>query len=107
MMDTTGGPARGRADPVVHHLGVSEQQIPSRLVFRVPQVSVLAALLVAICATPITVAIPVLSVIYLVPLAAIVWIVRVRTVADPTGLTVRGLVGETVDFDKPGPLWGA
>ncbi len=95
MMDTTGGPARGRPGASVHHLGVSEQQIPSRLVFRVPQVSILAALLVAICATPITVAIPALSVIYLLPLAAIVWIVRVRTVADASGLTVRKLVGRT------------
>jgi hypothetical protein len=95
MLDTTGGPARGSPHGVVHHLGVSEQQIPSRLVFRVPQVSILAALLVAICATPVAAAIPALSVLYLVPLAAIVWIVRVRTVADASGLTVRKVVGGT------------
>ncbi|MFC5286182.1 PH domain-containing protein [Actinokineospora guangxiensis] len=74
---------------------MSEQEIPSRLVFRVPQVSILAALLVAICATPVAAAIPALAVIYLLPVAAIVWIVRVRTVADASGLAVRKVVGGT------------
>lgn len=74
---------------------MSEQQIPSRLVFRVPQVSILAALLVAICATPVAAALPVLSVVYLLPVGVIVWIVRVRTVADASGLTVRKVVGST------------
>ena len=95
MMDTTGGPERGLRTPCVHHLGVSEQQTPPRLVFRVPQVSILAALLVAICATPLAVALPVLSLLYVIPVAAIVWVVRVRTVADASGLTVRKLAGST------------
>ncbi|GAA4421814.1 PH domain-containing protein [Actinokineospora soli] len=72
---------------------MSEQQLPTRLVFRVPQVSILAALLVAICATPMAAALPVLAVIYVIPVAAIVWVVRVRTVADASGLTVRKIAG--------------
>ncbi|GGS52260.1 PH domain-containing protein [Actinokineospora fastidiosa] len=72
---------------------MSEQQIPSRLVFRVPQVSILAALLVAVCVTPMAIALPVLALLYVFPVAAIVWIARTRTVADATGLTVRRVAG--------------
>ncbi|MGW5052070.1 PH domain-containing protein [Actinokineospora sp. NPDC004072] len=73
-----------------------QQQIPSRLVFRVPQVAILAALLVAVCVTPMAIALPVLALLYLFPAGAIVWIVRTRTVADATGLTVRQVFGGAV-----------
>ncbi len=61
--------------------------------FRVPGVAVLAALLLAICATPVAFGAPFLWLVYLVPLAIIVWVIWVRTVADADGLTVRGLRG--------------
>ncbi|WP_018682125.1 PH domain-containing protein [Actinokineospora enzanensis] len=70
-----------------------EPQIPARLVFRVPTVAVLAALLFAICATPVAFGAPGLVAIYLIPIAAVVWVLRVRTTATADGLTVRGVVG--------------
>lgn len=68
---------------------MSEPQLPSRLVFRVPPVAVLAALLLAVGATPFAFGAPGLWVVYLVPVAAIVWTLRTRTTATAEGLTVR------------------
>ncbi|PPK64306.1 PH (Pleckstrin Homology) domain-containing protein [Actinokineospora auranticolor] len=67
--------------------------MPSRLVFRIPTITVLAALLFAICATPVAFGAPGLAVVYVIPIAAIAWVLRVRTVADAEGLTVRQVVG--------------
>lgn len=68
---------------------VSEPQLPRRLVFRVPAVAVLAALFLALCATPFAVGAPGLFAVYLVPIAIIVWVLRTRTTADTDGLAVR------------------
>lgn len=57
--------------------------------FRTPSVSVLAALLLALCATPFAVGAPGFALIYLVPLGLIVWVLRTRTIADADGLAVR------------------
>jgi len=59
------------------------------LVFRTPSVAVLAALLLALCATPFAVGAPGFYLIYLVPLGLIVWVLRTRTTADGDGLAVR------------------
>jgi hypothetical protein len=72
---------------------VSEPQLPRRLVFRVPAIAVLAALLLALCATPFAVGAPGLFAIYLVPIAIIVWVLRTRTTADTDGLDVRRVFG--------------
>lgn len=73
----------------MHHLSVSDQQIPSRLVFRIPGVAILAALLLAVCATPIAFAAPWLPVLYVIPLAIVVWVIRVRTTATADGIVAR------------------
>jgi len=70
---------------------MSEPQLPERLVFRTPAVAVLAALLLALCATPFAVGAPGFFLIYLVPLGIVVWVLRTRTTADADGLTVRRL----------------
>ena len=72
-----------------HHRRVSEQPIPRRLVFRIPGIAVLAALLLALGATPFAFGAPGLYVIYLLPAGLVVWVLRTRTVADADGLTVR------------------
>ncbi|WP_436501843.1 PH domain-containing protein [Actinokineospora sp. HUAS TT18] len=72
---------------------MSEQQIPSRLVFRIPGVAILAALLLAVCATPVVFAGPVFALLLVIPVAIIVWVIRVRTTADADGLVVRRLFG--------------
>ena len=76
--------------------GVTVPQLPSRLVFRIPATAVLGALLFAITATPFAWAAPGLMAVYLIPLFAIVWIMRVRTTADGEKLVARTLFGRRV-----------
>ncbi|WP_317495166.1 PH domain-containing protein [Haloechinothrix sp. LS1_15] len=64
-----------------------------RAVMRMPKTAVLGALLVVVCATPLAMALPALSVLYLFPIAFIVWLFRTQTVADGNGLTVRTTFG--------------
>jgi hypothetical protein len=68
--------------------GVSE-----RAVFRIPPLAILGAVLLAVCATPAAFGAPWFWLVYLLPVAVVVWVLRVRTVADADGLTVRRLVG--------------
>lgn len=68
---------------------MSDLQVPSRLIFRVPATAVLAALLLAAGAIPFAFGAPGFYVIFLVPIAAIAWVLRTRTTADADGLTVR------------------
>lgn len=75
---------------------VTVPQLPSRLVFRIPSTAVLGALLFAITATPFAWAAPGLYVIYVVPVLAIGWILRVRTTADGERLVARTLFGRRV-----------
>jgi hypothetical protein len=66
---------------------------PERAVFKVSPLVVLAALALALCATPVAFGAPGLWLVYLVPLGIVVWTLRTRTVADADGLRVRRLVG--------------
>jgi hypothetical protein len=72
---------------------VTTPQVPARLVFRIPATAVLGALLLALAATPFAFAAPGLYAVYVVPLAMIVWVLRLRTVADADGLVARTLFG--------------
>jgi Bacterial PH domain len=65
----------------------------SRAVFRVSPLMLLAAPALAVCVTPFAVAAPLLWVVYLVPLAIILWTVRVRTCVDADAVTVRRIIG--------------
>lgn len=71
----------------------TEQQVPTRLVFRTPATAVLGALLFIVAATPFASASPWLALVYLVPVAAIVVVLRLRTTADADGLVARTLLG--------------
>jgi hypothetical protein len=70
---------------------MSDQPVP--VVFRPARLSILAAILLAVCATPIAFAAPFLWLVYLVPLAMIFWVLRVQTVADAEAVTVRRIAG--------------
>ncbi len=56
--------------------------------FRVPSLAILGAVLLAVCATPVAFGAPFFWLIYLVPVAVVVWVLRVRTVADAEALTI-------------------
>jgi hypothetical protein len=68
--------------------GVSE-----RAVFRIPPLTILGAVLLAVCATPVAFGAPWFWLVYLLPVAVVVWVLRVRTTVDEEALTVRRLVG--------------
>jgi hypothetical protein len=65
----------------------------TRTLFRSSPLTVLAALALAVCATPFASAAPLLWLVYLVPLGIIVWTLRVRTEVDPGAVTVRRVLG--------------
>jgi len=67
-----------------------------RVVFRVPAVGILAALLLGACATPIAVTLRYGWLVYLIPLAIIVFVMRTRTIADGDGMVARTFFGRTV-----------
>jgi hypothetical protein len=68
--------------------GVSE-----RAVFRIPPLTILGAVLLAVCATPVAFGAPWFWLVYLLPVAVVVWVLRVRTTVDEEALTVRRLIG--------------
>ncbi|SDP48912.1 PH domain-containing protein [Actinopolyspora xinjiangensis] len=70
-------------------------ELPSRLVFRLTRVSLLVILVLAVCISPVAASLPWLSVLYLVPLGLVLWVVRMRTVVDESGITARTLTGST------------
>jgi len=75
---------------------VSSAPAPSaapRAVFRISPLVVFFAVALAVCATPVAFGAPYLWLIYLVPVAIVVWTLRTRTVVDPDGLRVRRLAG--------------
>jgi hypothetical protein len=72
---------------------VSVPADPAHAVFRVSPLTVFMALGLVICVTPVAFAAPYLWLIYLVPLAIIVWTLWMRTTADAEALTVRGVLG--------------
>ncbi|WP_438388396.1 PH domain-containing protein [Actinopolyspora saharensis] len=62
-----------------------------RLVFRFTRVSLLVLLVVAVCISPVAASLPWLSLLYLVPFGLLYWVIRMRTLAGPSGLTTRSL----------------
>jgi hypothetical protein len=73
----------------------------SKVVFRTPPTANLAPLLLAVAATPFAFAAPMLWLVYLVPVVAIVWIVRNRTTASPQSLIARSTFGtRTLTWDE-------
>ncbi|MHA6796038.1 PH domain-containing protein [Pseudonocardia bannensis] len=67
-------------------------QQPPRAVFRVSPLGIFAAIALAFFAVPFAFGAPWLWLIYLVPVGIVVWILRVRTVADRESVTVRGIL---------------
>lgn len=64
--------------------------------FRSSGVLLLTAFFVAVCATPFAFGAPGLQVIYVVPLAIVVWVLRVRTTVDAERIVVRTLLSRRV-----------
>jgi hypothetical protein len=67
--------------------------VSERAVFRISPLTILGAVLLAVCATPVAFGAPWFWLVYLLPVAVVVWVLRVRTTVDEEALTVRRLVG--------------
>jgi hypothetical protein len=67
--------------------------VSERAVFRIPPLTILGAVLLAVCATPVAFGAPWFWLVYLLPVAVVVWVLRVRTTVDEEALTVRRLIG--------------
>jgi hypothetical protein len=65
----------------------------SSRVFRLPKPAYLAVLVLALCMTPL-VQYPIAAIVYVIPLAAAVFIARTATIVNANGVTVRALVGD-------------
>lgn len=66
---------------------------PPRLVFRHSALGILAALVFLVCALPLMLSVPFFWLIVLVPVAFVVWLLRVRTTVDGQTVTTRTVVG--------------
>jgi hypothetical protein len=55
---------------------------PATVILRLPLTSLIGVFWLAVCITPVALAVPGLLVLYLLPLALAVWLVRTRTVAS-------------------------
>ena len=76
-----------------------------RAVFRISPLMILFAFALGICAIPVAFGAPYLWLVYLVPVAVVVWTLRTRTVVDTDGMRVRRLVGgRCVPWDAVGGL---
>ncbi|MCP2259949.1 PH domain-containing protein [Streptoalloteichus tenebrarius] len=78
---TPGAPAREPREPAAGPA--------PHAVFRVSPIGVFVILFLAVCVTPVAWGAPGLQVVYLVPLALLVWWWRVRTVVRPDEIVVR------------------
>jgi hypothetical protein len=70
-----------------------EQPAPQRLVFQPSRLTILAVVAFCVFAVPFAFGAPWLWLVYLLPVALVVWIVRVRTTVDPESVTVRRVLG--------------
>ncbi|MGH3797921.1 MAG: PH domain-containing protein [Pseudonocardiaceae bacterium] len=61
--------------------------------FRPPLTGLIAVFGVAVCVTPVAFGVPGLQVLYLLPLAAAVWLLRTRTIVGPDTVAARWVWG--------------
>jgi len=66
--------------------------VPPPIVFRVTPLATLGTLVLAVCALPFATGAPWFWLVYLVPVAVVVWVLRRRTTVDGESVTVRGLL---------------
>jgi hypothetical protein len=71
----------------------ASQDRPAELRLRIPRINLFAVAVAAICTVPLAFASPWLAVLWLLPIAGLVHVLRTGVDADPTGLTTHTLLG--------------
>jgi hypothetical protein len=66
---------------------------PAELRVRIPRINLFAVAVAAVCTIPLAFASPWLAVLWLLPVAGLVYVLRTGVDADRTGLTTRTLLG--------------
>ncbi|HEY3894458.1 MAG TPA: PH domain-containing protein [Pseudonocardiaceae bacterium] len=66
---------------------------PAPVTFRPPLTALLGVFGLIVCVTPVAFALPGLQVLYLIPLAIAVWVVRTRTVVGPETVLAQRIWG--------------
>jgi hypothetical protein len=84
----TAAAPEGAAEP-----GPAAPAVPPRLVFQPSRLTIVAVLAFCVFAIPFAFGAPWFWLVYLLPVALVVWIVRIRTTVDPESVTVRRLLG--------------
>lgn len=67
-------------------------QTPPPTVFQPSRLTILFAVTLAVCVTPVATNLPWMWLLYLLPIAVVVWVLRIRTTVDPEAVTVRRLL---------------
>jgi hypothetical protein len=70
--------------------GVEDGVVDGPVVFRASPLTVLFAVALLVCATPVALTVPGMAVLYLLPIGLVVWVLRVRTTVDDTAIVARG-----------------
>jgi hypothetical protein len=66
---------------------------PAELRVRIPRINLFAVAVAAVCTIPLAFASPWLAIVWLLPVAALVHVLRTGVDADPAGLTTHTLLG--------------
>jgi hypothetical protein len=82
----TGPPVLALPCASCHHSTVTDSPT---VTFRPPLTGLIAVFGLTVCVTPVAFGAPGLQVLYVVPLAALVWLLRTRTVAGPDTLLAQ------------------
>ena len=64
-------------------------RLPRRLVFKPPMISLVVLAFLVVCESTVALALPYFWLLYLIPLAGAVWVLRTRTVVDAQTVVVR------------------
>lgn len=88
------------ATPRVRDEGRTVRDGARALVFKPSRLTIFAILVATVGSTPLMFSVPWFWLLLVVPIAAIAWILRIRTTVDPETITVRTVTGSrTVDWD--------
>ena len=66
-----------------------QPRLPRRLVFKPPMISLVVLAFLLVCESTVALALPWFWLLYLIPLAGAVWVLRTRTIVDAETVVVR------------------
>lgn len=71
-------------------------KLPKKLIFKTPMVALVGVAFFALCESTVALTSYWAALLYLIPVAAVIWIVRTRTVIDSEQVVIRRVLGKRV-----------